>query len=399
MAAASAPTMPSFTYLPVVASSSSSSSTPSPSTLSPSSLRHRPTSRNAASVHTSLAHNSYSARYRRHVIAAIETGTTTPDADARAGLAVYKPSSYDALIADAAKSLCYALDENKLRLEIEFPPLPSSISGYKGSSDEFIDANIQLVLALVRKLHTTRGVACRVVFPDKPEKRRAFRVFKSALELINGISFGTLDDAPGGGANNFLKTLQSALDFDFDFENEEEGKWQKDEIPALYFFVGCSTGELPAVETYVNTFAAKVPTILFNLELDTLRADLGLFGFPKKEVHYRFLSQFLPVFYIRTRDYSKTIAAAPFVVDYTGAVLRLYPGPWQVMLKQGDGSYVCVAESSDRFTLGQAKEELLTALGLQEEKGSTMAFLRRGYKNSTWWEDDVEIEESSNWRR
>lgn len=396
-AASSVRTMASlFTYLPVVASSSSSSSTPSPSpsTLSPSSLRHRTTSRNAASVHTSLAHNFYRAK---HVAAAIETGTTSPDAEARAGVAVYNPSSYDALIADAAKSLCYALNENKLRLEVEFPPLPSSISGYKGSSDEFIDANIQLVLALVRKLHRTRGITCRVVFPDKPEKRRALRVFKSALELINGISFGSLDDAPGGGGNIFLKTLQSALDFDF--ENEDEGKWQKDEIPALYIFVGCSTGELPAVETYVNTFAAEVPTILFNLELDTLRADLGLFGFPKKEVHYRFLSQFLPVFYIRTRDYSKTIAAAPFIVDYTGAVLRLYPGPWQVMLKQGDGSYVCVAESSDRFTLGQAKEELLTALGLQEEKGSTMAFLRRGYKNSTWWEDDVEIEESSNWRR
>lgn len=35
------------------------------------------------------------------------------------------------------------------------------------------------------------------------------------------------------------------------------------------------------------------------------RADLGLFGFPGKEIQYRFLSQFLPVFYIRTRDYSK----------------------------------------------------------------------------------------------
>ncbi|MCO5599707.1 hypothetical protein L7F22_053812 [Adiantum nelumboides] len=179
----------------------------------------------------------------------------------------------------------------------------------------------------------------------------------------------------------------------------DSGKWQNENNPSLYFFVGCSTSELPAVETYVNTFAAEVPAIMFNLELDTLRADLGLFGFPSKEVHYRFLSQFLPVFYIRTRDYSKTIAAPPFVVDYTGALFRMLPGPWQVMLKQGDGSYVCVAESSDRFTLGQTKEELLTALGLQEEKGSAMAFLRRGYKNSTWWEDDVEAEKSGEWRR
>lgn len=31
----------------------------------------------------------------------------------------------------------------------------------------------------------------------------------------------------------------------------------------------------------------------------------------------------------------------------------LWTGPWQVMLKQADGSYVCVAESSTRFTLGE----------------------------------------------
>lgn len=77
------------------------------------------------------------------------------------------------------------------------------------------------------------------------------------------------------------------------------------------------------------------------------------------------------------------------------------------MLKQGDGSFACVAESDTRFTLGevvihlhdwnipqlnftdhictnvifyQTKEELLRILGLQEEKGSSLEFLRRGYK-------------------
>lgn len=125
------------------------------------------------------------------------------------------------------------------------------------------------------------------------------------------------------------------------------------------------------------------------------------------------------------------------------------------MLKQADGSFACVAESETRFTLGeviicfhlasclyiisfdsrlisfffffgcvQTKEELLRVLGLQEEQGSSLEFLRRGYKvcsytiksyinlsgesnpvcsktefqASTWWEEDVEAELSSEWR-
>ena len=85
-------------------------------------------------------------------------------------------------------------------------------------------------------------------------------------------------------------------------------------------------------------------------------------------------------------------------MNYSGAVFRQYPGPWQVMLKQADGSYACVAESAARFTLGQAKEELLRVLGLQEEQGSSLEFLRRGYKNATWWEENVDQEKSSAWR-
>ncbi|KAG5021425.1 hypothetical protein JHK85_017767 [Glycine max] len=75
-----------------------------------------------------------------------------------------------------------------------------------------------------------------------------------------------------------------------------------------------------------------------------------------------------------------------------------YIEKYVVMLKQADGSYACIAESANCFSLGEAKEELLRVLGLQEEEGSSLEFLRRGYKASTWWEEDFDSEVSYGWR-
>jgi len=323
-----------------------------------------------------------------------------------AGREVYYPETFEELVKDAAVAVELYIQDGGNRMEVEFPALPGNVDGYKGSSDTFIDSNIQFAIAAGRNLNQV-GRRVHIVVPDSGELARSQKMFSAIVgdgtadpssSLSDGqITMGCLTGEAGvegglgdGWASGFFKVGASD-------PKEDPGARDAD----VFIVCNASTIELPAVERYAAVIAKDRPVILWNLELDTLRGDLGLFGFPKKDLQYTFLSGFKPVFYLRPRDYSKSVNVSPFIINYSGALFREYPGPWQVMLKVDDGRLCCVAEDDDRYTLGQFKEELMTAMGLNTEaQGSAEYFLRRGRKTSTWWEEDAAAgkDQNNDWR-
>ena len=236
------------------------------------------------------------------------------------------------------------------------------------------------------------GKSVQIIVPDAPELERAEKRFGTAASLVENVSFGALSGARRTGLFALLGGLGNSV------APLSEGLTKAADV---YLIVNLSCVELQPLETFINERLPPGSTaVTFNLELDTQRGDLGLPGFPGKDLHYRFLSRFLPVLYLRPRAYSKTVAVAPFLLNYSGATFREYPGPWQVMLRADSGELACIAERvAPRYGLGEAKEEMLAAMGLNtEDEGSSLAFLRRGYKTATWWEEAAEQEASAAWR-
>lgn len=192
--------------------------------------------------------------------------------------------------------------------------------------------------------------------------------FKSALENTEGVTLGHFMEGKPGALSGLTAFFRGPVEGD-----PGAGAAAAD----LFLALNASTIELADFETYVNeTVGPARPVVSWNMELDLLRADLGLLGFPPKDLQYRFLSAFKPVFYIRQRDYSKTVAVAPFIINYSGALFREFPGPWQVMLRQDNGVYACVAGESR----GAMAAEGLLAACLLRFFGEDMVFVLHGIR-------------------
>jgi len=352
--------------------------------------------------------------------------------------------NYTDIVNNMTKAVLNGLKDDLTRMEVEFPPVLEA-DAYKNSSDVYIDANVQFAIALGRVLQEYDRTV-QILLPDENEVRRARKIFGQALDMYDNISLGSLTgrgdvisdaiesvkgvfsflDGQGSGSGqqgsaqdaqvdtyvvvnascSELVDLKKFVDGQRDRLLREQGGavpdgWQeyKDEKSGRPYFYNAKSERT----TWDRPVANEPAVVLMNLELETLRGDLGLIAFPPKDMHYDFLSSFKPVYFIRQRDYSKTITESPYLVNYSGAIYREYPGDWQVLLEEtlGDRKYKPISSSKDRYTLFEAKETMMESMGLKGDETPALKFLRTGYQTCTWWEDpkDYDREASDNWRK
>lgn len=306
------------------------------------------------------------------------------------------PASFYELQQDCIRSVRLALRDNHKLLEIEFPPLPANVLEMDDvSAYNVAEANLDLALEFSKGLlaseESLRKIA--ILLPDEAEVSIA--VEKSGSKNpYPGITISSLRSSDPND-DRILKPEQFILNL--------FGKSSGDVKPIpdadVYICLTASAQELPDIEE-LHELEPDKTIICYNLKLDVLRGDLGAPAFPSREFQDRFLSRVKPVYYLRTRQYSRSTPNPPFMVNYQGCLFRSYPGDYQTLLDTGTGRYRRLCGSPIRPALGEFKEQLTAELkrqGIIQEEGSALNFLRSGYKTTTWWEEEREAANDS-WR-
>ncbi|CAN8064557.1 unnamed protein product [Agarophyton chilense] len=294
------------------------------------------------------------------------------------------PSTFYQAITQAQKAVADAIKAGFRILEVEFPPLPAAqLESSAVGAYDVSDANIRLAIDFSSKF-AAEGKRVAIAFPDLIEKDRAVELNNESDEPMENVRFSAVKDANVG---SFLERLWVRPELEIAVRDEDD----------IFIVLGASCQELPDVERLVNAVGER-PVILFNLKLDTSRGDLGLPAFPRKDLHFRFLSKVLPVYYLRTRTYSRSMTRPPYVVNFSGALYKVFPGPYQVLLDTAAGNYERLTTLGERPPLGQVRDILTDGLRIDGVAGKDASFFSKGYKSTTWWEDDRSKALSQNWR-
>lgn len=313
------------------------------------------------------------------------------------------PASFFELQQDCVKAAQLALRDGQKLLEVEFPPLPANVLEMDDvSAYEIASANLNLALDFAKGImaatkddeKTIQKIA--ILFPDEAEADIGVeKMLGGSRNPYPGITVAALRQSEEGD-ERLIKPEQLFLNL---FGGGSGGSVKPIEDVDMYVSIVASAQELPDIEE-LSTLEPDKPIVFYNMKLDVLRGDLGAPAFPPREFQDRFLSKVKPVYYLRTRQYSRSTPNPPFLINFQGCLFRAYPGKFQTLLDTGTGRYRRVKGNAFRPPLGEFKEELTQALrdqGVLEDEGKTLNFLRTGYKTTTWWEEERE-DADDEWR-
>lgn len=313
------------------------------------------------------------------------------------------PASFYELNQDCVRAVRLARRDGHKLLEVEFPPLPADVLEMVDvSTYDVLQANLKLALDFAKSLmasdvdadYASKIQKVALLLPDQAEADVAIEKVGSA-NPYPGIILTSIREVDPNDTRIF-KPEQLLLGL---FGRGSGGAVKRIEDADVYLCLSSSAQELPDIEELHGMDPEKT-IVFFNLKLDTLRGDLGAPAFPPKVFHDRFLSTVKPAYYLRTRQYSRSTPKPPFLVNFQGCLFRSYPGQFQTLLDTGNGRYRRVKANALRPPLGIFKQELTDALIEQkvlQDEGSTLNFLRTGYKSTTWWEDERD-DASDAWR-
>ena len=297
-----------------------------------------------------------------------------------------------------------AMERGQRLIEVEFPPLPADVLDSEDvSAYDVAKANLRLALEFAKGFALEDGIQTAILVPDEAELQIALEGLPNNQPYGPKLQINALQrDVSSSSSTDETSPVKEKGDLNlwsFLFGGSMNTAVQPIPGTKLYIILTASAQELPDVEKlYEMTRGDDDATICFyNLKLDVLRGDLGAPAFPSKALHDRFLSKVKPVYYLRTRQYSRSIPTPPFILNYQGCLFRRYPGAYQTLLDTGDGrNYRRVKTNRVRPALGEFKEELNEALlgeNLIQKEGKALTFLRTGYKTTTWWEETKVREE------
>lgn len=305
------------------------------------------------------------------------------------------PQSFYELQVNSVTAAKKAIADGERLLEVEFPPLPAEVLEMDDvSAYDVSEANLKLAIEF-SKSFAVDGKKVTILFPDEAEANIAVDNLAGQRSPYPGVTISSLRRSEEGD-DRVVKPEQIFMNL----FGGKSGVVKPMDGTDMYVVIVASAQELPDVEELMEQLDEDKIICLYNLKLDILRGDLGAPAFPSKDFQDRFLSRVKPVYYLRTRQYSRSVAQPPYLVNYQGCLFRTYPGQFQTLLDTGKGGYRRVCASDFKPPLGTFKQQLTDALkvdGIIQEESSALNFLRTGYKTTTWWEEERE-NASDAWR-